>query len=61
MIRRREKEKNEFSLIISLELLINQSVWGCGGVLSVTVITQAVIKGFGIPHILVHSFVLFLS
>ena len=36
MIRRREKEKNEFSLIISLESLINQSVWGWGGVLSVT-------------------------
>ena len=29
MIRRREKEKKkEFSLIISLESLINQSVWG---------------------------------
>ena len=37
MIRRREKgKKKEFSLIISLESLINQSVWGWGGVLSVT-------------------------
>ena len=40
MIRRRERErekKNGFSLIISLELLINQSVWGWSGVHSVTV------------------------
>ena len=37
MIRRREKEKKEFSLIISLESLINQSVWEWGGFLSVTV------------------------
>ena len=37
MISRREKKKiYEFSLIISLESLINQSVWGWGGVLSVT-------------------------
>ena len=39
MIRReRKKKKNEFSLIISLESLINQSVWGWGGVLSVTLL-----------------------
>ena len=31
-----ERKKYEFSLIISLESLINQSVWGWGGVLSVT-------------------------
>ena len=37
MIRRREKKNiYEFSLIISLESLINQSVWGCGRVISVT-------------------------
>ena len=36
MIRRREK-KNEFSLIIPLEVLINQSAWGWGGVVSVTI------------------------
>ena len=42
MMRRREKEKNiyEFSLIISLESLINQSVWGWGGVLSVTPVSH---------------------
>ena len=37
MIRRREKKKKEFSLIISLESLINQSVWGWAGILSVTI------------------------
>ena len=33
---RREKKIYEFSLIISLESLINRSVWGWGGVFSVT-------------------------
>ena len=41
MIRERERErerekKYEFSLIIFLESLINQSVWGWGGVILVT-------------------------
>ena len=36
MIRRKEEKIYKFSLIISPESLINQSVWGWGGVLSVT-------------------------
>ena len=40
MIRREKGKKYEFSLINSLESLINQSVWGWGRVLSFTQVLE---------------------